>query len=364
MPAGFAGHNKPAMRPAAVHGCLAALRQPALLLLAVLITGCDAPRELLRFEGPTMGTRYHISVVAPPTGTGREALQSDIDMVLARVDITMSTWRADSEISRLNARPPGDWMTVSGNLHRVLEASLRMHALSGGAFDVTVAPLLEAWGFGPRSVGPRTPSAQELETLSGRVGSAAITLADAPLRVRKSADRTLELSAIAPGYAVDLLAARFAGRGLSDFMIEIGGEVRTAGRNAAGKAWRIGIERPDAPPGTPQLSLALSGESASTSGDYREFFESEGRRYSHTIDPRTLRPVAHRLASVTVVAGDCMSADALSTALMVLGPEEGLAFAEREGIAAYMLVRTAHGFTARHSRAFTPHLDQTNVPDK
>ncbi|MFM7783120.1 MAG: FAD:protein FMN transferase, partial [Gammaproteobacteria bacterium] len=289
-------------------------------------------------------------------GIAEAELQSDIDGSLARVDAAMSTWRPDSEISRLNGLPVGEWLQISPEFHEVLKESFAIHALGEGSFDITVAPLLAAWGFGPRAQGPRVPGEAELEALASRVGSGALELGSEPLRVRKLAEREIELSAIAPGYAVDLIAGRFAARGLGNFMVEVGGEVRTSGHNAGGGLWRIGIERPDAPPGTPQITLMLGGESVSTSGDYREFFERDGRRYSHTLDPRTLRPVDHGLASVTVLAPDCMRADALSTSLMVLGPDRGMALAEREGLPVYMLIRAEGGLLARSSTHFSPYL--------
>lgn len=303
-----------------------------------------------------MGTSYHITVVDAPDGAGRAEYQSDIDRALARIDASMSTWRADSEISRLNAAPVGEAFALSEELHAVLAESVRVSALSGGAFDVTVAPVLAAWGFGPRSPGPRVPDAAQLASLAGNVGSAGFVLSHDPPGLLKRAPRSFELSAIAPGFAVDVVAEAFLARGARDFMIEIGGEVRTAGQNPDGKPWRIGVEQPDAPPGTPVIAVSLRDEAVSTSGDYREFFVADGKRYSHTIDPRTLRPVSHRLASVTVIAPTCMRGDAMSTALMVLGPEAGMALAEREGLAVYMLLRDGEGFEARHSRAFGPYL--------
>jgi thiamine biosynthesis lipoprotein len=303
-----------------------------------------------------MGTSYHVTVIDPPGGTSAAQYQSDIDAVLERIDASMSTWRPDSEISRLNAAAVGEDIGLSAELHAVLSESLAVTRLSDGAFDVTVAPALAAWGFGPGSAGPRMASAEQLAALSGQVGIHGLLLQDAPPALRKLAPRSIELSAIAPGYAVDLLAAAFSARGLRDFMIEIGGEVRTSGRNAQGKGWRIGVEQPDAPPGTPAIAVLPGQGAVSTSGDYREFFVAQGRRYSHTIDPRTLRPVSHTLASVTVIAPSCMRADAMATALMVLGPEQGLALAEREGLAVYMLLRVPDGFEARQSSAFAPYL--------
>jgi FAD:protein FMN transferase len=328
-----------------------------LLPFLFLLTGCTPAAEVWRFEGFTMGTSYHVTVVDAPAGLGRATLQSDVDRVLARIDDTMSTWREDSEISRFNRAPVGEWFPVAAETHAVLAESGRVFRLSAGSFDVTVAPLLAAWGFGPAATGgPRVPQDAELEALAARVGAAEIELDGPPHRVRKNAPREIELSAIAPGYAVDLVATAFAARGVANYMVEIGGEVRTAGSNPERAGWRIGVEQPDAPPGTPALALVLSGESVSTSGDYREFFESGGRRYSHTIDPRTRRPVEHGIASVTVLHASCMTADALATAIMVLGPEAGMALAERERIPVYIMVRSGDGFAARSSKAFEPYL--------
>ena len=303
-----------------------------------------------------MGTSYHITLIDPPDGAVRADYQSDIDAVLAIVDASMSTWRADSEISRLNAAPVGEAFPLSLDLHAVLAESVTVGRLSGGAFDVTVAPALAAWGFGPGSKGPRVASEAELQALVHAVGSDGFELSDTPPALSKRASRSFELSAIAPGYAVDRVVASFAARGARDFMVEIGGEVRTGGRNPEGKPWRIGVEQPDAPPGTPAIAVPLGDVAISTSGDYREFFVADGVRYSHTIDPRTLRPVSHALASVTVIAPSCMRADAMATALMVLGPEEGMALAEREGLAVYMLLREGGRFDARYSPAFAPYL--------
>lgn len=303
-----------------------------------------------------MGTSYHITLLDPPGGAERPDYQSDIDAVLARIDLSMSTWRADSEIARLNKSPVGESFALSRELHAVLAESVNVGRMSGGAFDVTVAPALAAWGFGPGSVAPHVASEAQLAALAGQVGSAGFELSDTPPSIRKFAPRSFELSAIAPGFAVDEVAAAFAVRGVSHYMIEIGGEVRTAGQNPEGKPWRIGVEQPDAPPGTPAIAVSPGDAAVSTSGDYREFFVADGRRYSHTIDPRTLRPVSHALASVTVIAPTCMQADAMATALMVLGPEEGMALAEREGLAVYMILRARTGFETRLSRAFGPYL--------
>ena len=344
---------------------LAALRQTwrracarafAYLFLS-LLAACAREPETMRFSGATMGTTWHATVVDAPSSATRLLLQQDIDAVLARIDLLMSTWREDSEISRFNRAAEGEWFAIAPETLAVLHEALRVNRESDGAFDVTIAPLLAAWGFGPRG-SPHVPGEGQVQAALAQVGSQALELEHDPPRLRKTAPRAIELSAIAPGYAVDLVAEAFVARGVRNFLVEIGGEVRTAGRNPAGGAWTIGIERPDAPPGTPALAIELHDVAVSTSGDYREFFEADGRRYSHTFDPHTGRPVTHTLASVTVIAGDCMRADALATALAVLGPDAGMTFAERKRLPVYMLLREpGGGFAVVSSSAFAPYLE-------
>ena len=265
----------------------------------------------------------------------------------------MSTYRADSEVSRFNRAVPGEWFAVSADTAAVVATALEVHQGSGGAFDITVGPLVDLWGFGAGSKATdRVPSDAEVAAAAARVGSDALRVRADPPALFKSADREIDLSAIAKGFGVDRAALWLEGNGVANYMVEVGGEVRTRGRNPQGEKWRIGIEAPELlQQGHAIAAVALSGESVATSGDYRNYFEAGGRHYSHTIDPATARPVEHALASVTVVAADCKTADALATAIDVLGPDKGLAFAERENLAVYLLVRA--GATARPSHRFS-----------
>jgi thiamine biosynthesis lipoprotein len=232
---------------------------------------------------------------------------------------------------------------VSESLYAVLAAADRVSRWSDGAFDVTVAPLVERWGFGTRRV-RAVPDAASLAAERGRVDWRAVSFDDARRTVIKQhGSRQFDLGGIAKGYGVDRAAAALDARGISNYMVEVGGEVRTRGLNAAGEPWRIGIEEPDASPQRARWIVPLSGRAMATSGDYRNYFLESGQRYSHEIDPVAGAPIRHSLCSVTVVADDCMQADALATALIVLGATKGRALAEVSGVAAQFIERLPGG---------------------
>jgi len=293
-----------------------------------------------RFVGPTMGTRYTVKVVPPVSpGLSEDELGRNVRDTVERVNQTMSTWLDDSELNRFN-RHGTEPFPASSELIEVMAEAQRVSELSGGAFDITIGPLVDAWGFGPIEVdGP--PTTDTIDALLVATGYELLDVdrENQVLRKRQPMLRC-DLSAIAKGYAVDRVAEHLAEVGFSDFMVEIGGEVRTSGRTVRGDLWRIGIERPVGPRGELWTAVALDNVAMATSGDYRNFYMRDGARVSHTIDPRTGRPIAHHLASVSVVDPSCMTADALATALDVLGPVEGRALVEREDLAALFLVRT------------------------
>lgn len=294
------------------------------LALVPVIGGCArAPRELA-ISGPTMGTTYSIKVASAPADVDAHALRGAVDQVLDRIDRSMSGYRSDSEISRFNASTSTDWFEVSTDLATVVDHALQVSRESGGTFDVTVGPLVAAWGFGAPGEPIDLPDAAKLAELRARAGYQKLEARLQPPALRKSdASVQVDLNGIAPGYAVDLVAERFQSMHLSHFMIDLGGEVRAQGRNARGEAWRIAVERPvDAEP-EPYAIVNLDNASVTTSGEYRHYFDRDGRRYSHTIDPRTGRPVEHSLASVVVIGSSTMDVDAWATALNVLGTEAG-----------------------------------------
>ena len=327
----------------------------ALLFAAILqfqLSACS-PRVPV-FSGVTMGTSY--SVVVPQIKRADKALlQSSIATELAAINKAMSTYQDDSTISLFNNSTSTDWFDVPHGFMQVLQAALLIADKSGGAFDPTIGPLVNRWGFGsdqPDSL----PSTDEVALLLEQTGFEKLTVDAGKSRVRKmSGYLQLDLNSIAKGYAVDQLVAAIEALGYHDYLVEIGGELRVSGKNANGKPWRIGIEQPVAASSADSepFGVQLTGGAVATSGDYRNTFEHNGQRYSHIIDARHGAPVSHALASVTVVAESAMLADGWATALMVLGPAEGMEVAEKLGLACFFIVRGAtQGFLTTSSAAF------------
>ncbi len=317
-------------------------------------------RALLR--GRTMGTQFTIVLPGKSADWDRaalERLQGQIDAELETVNAEMSHYLVDSELSRFNRAPAGKAVEVGPNLLEVIRLAKQVSDASKGAFDVTVAPLVEAWGFGPRrDEGERSvPTPERIAELSAMVGDDKLELDLTAGTLRKLAPGLrVDLSAIAKGHGCDRVAAVIEAAGHHDYMIEIGGELRLRGENPSGEAWAVAIERPTGDAAGVQAVHAmfeLTDVAVATSGDYRNFWQEGGTRYSHTIDPRTGRPITHALASVTVVHPESAAlADAWATAFDVLGPEEGMAVAQDVGLAAYFLVRGDTGFEVRMSSAF------------
>lgn len=288
-----------------------------------------------------MGAYFRVKVVAENlSGEQQDTLQGLIQSELQNVNSKMSTYLPSSELSRFNRLQETTPFPVSPEMLEVLLEAQRISAATGGAFDVTVGPLVNAWGFGPEHRGPVWPEQEEIDRLRSKVGWANIKIDEEASTIRKLDPAIYcDLSAIAKGYAVDRVSETLAAAGFVQHMVEVGGEIRTQGHNASGKPWRIAIERPVSGDRALQRVLPLADLAMATSGDYRNFFEHEGKRFSHTIDPRTGRPAEHSLASVSVVDGTCMQADGYATALMVLGEDEGYRLAVEQDLAALFLVR-------------------------
>ena len=305
-----------------------------------------------------MGTTWNVKV-AGDLGPGEmRQIGREVQARLDEVDHLMSTYDPKSELTRWNEARSTDEVTLSPLTVAVLATALDVGRLSGGALDVTVGPLVDAWGFGATESKQEPPSQEQITALMIRTGAHRIVLDEVSHTLRKTRpDVKVDLSAVAKGFAVDRVAAGLEALGHHDYLIEVGGELRAAGRKRNGALWRVAIERPDGGLRTIHEALDLVDLAMATSGDYRNYYEEHGRRISHTIDPRTGAPIEHDLASVTVLDPSAARADALATAINVLGPEEGYALAEREGIAAYLLVRRAPGeFEARVTPAFGPLL--------
>lgn len=336
-------------------------------LCLLLGTGCSSPgdeRLVYAYEGPTMGTAYTVRIVrpgeAPLDDAEQKALRDLIETTVEAVNGAMSTYLADSELSRFNRSTETEPVVVSEPTFEVLSAAVELGERTRGALDVTIGPLVDAWGFGPTVTAEDLANEpDELEVLRARTGLDKLAL-DPSTRSVAKAEPTLsvDLSSVAKGYAVDRVLERLVERGYEDVYVEIGGETRVHGSNPEDVAWRIGIERPEPLSGSPEAGRALQrlvqlrDEAIATSGDYRNYREDAGIRLSHLIDPRTARPIGHALASVSVIRPTCLEADGLATALIVLGPDEGFELAVRDEVAALFLVRDNAGFVERPTPAF------------
>lgn len=301
------------------------------LVLLLLVAGCSGNREI-KLAGKTMGTTYHITVVGGYF-SAVAPLQKAIDERLAAINASMSTFQPDSEISRFSRLQGADTpFPVSEDFQAVMKVSKELFHITGGAWDGTLDPLIDLWGFG-RTKRPedRVPSAQEIQALLPRVGFQQIAM-DAEGRLSKAHPSvSLDLASVAKGYGVDAIAALIRERGFTDYLVEIGGEVYAAGLRPDGQPWRVGINKPDpeAPFDQVYRVVQLQDRAFATSGDYRNYFEIDGRRYAHIIDPRTGYPVSNGVVSVSVTAATCALADGLATAIEVMGAPAGIALVNR-----------------------------------
>jgi thiamine biosynthesis lipoprotein len=265
----------------------------------------------------------------------------------------MSTWDPDSELSRFNRSTSLQPFSVSPETFDVFKWSMDVGILTGGALDVTIGPLVDAWGFGPSGPRNTAPTNEEIARLREAIGPDRIELNPAALTVRKTRpDVRCDLSSVVPGYAADRLSTELSNRGFTDFLVDVGGEVRTRGRNETGAAWQVAIERPEPHSDAIQRLVPISNLAITTAGDYRKYREVDGRRVTHILDPRTGRPLTHRLASVTVIDALAVRADAFDTALMVLGAHEGMALAKKLDLAVLFIERTNEGFSERTTPRF------------
>ena len=281
-------------------------------------------------SGRTMGTFYHIKVISGYF-TDLDGLQKKIDARLEEINQSMSTYRPDSEISRFNKMATDAPLQVSSDFYAVLNVAAKVFKLSGGAWDGTLKPLVNLWGFGNARPVQKAPDKELIAQKLAHTGFGHIQLLESQRVSKRNPRVTLDLASIAKGYGVDAIAALVRNAGYRDFLVEIGGEVVASGVRRDGKPWVVGINRPkpDAAANAVYKAFSLSDGALATSGDYRNFFELDGVRYSHVIDPRTGYPVANQVASVSVVAPNCTLADGLATALMVMGIEDSLALVNR-----------------------------------
>ena len=326
------------------------------IFLLGLLTSCspevDPPQ--MQFQGATMGTVYSIKIPKLPRDIEPKKLKLNIEALLDDVNSKMSTYRNDSELSLFNGSDPNHWFNVSEDFYTVVREALIVSEKTEGAFDITIGPLVNLWGFGPDiTLTERVPTETQIQEHLAHTGYDMIQLRKTPPAISKSDSKIyLDLSGLAKGYGVDLVAEYLESLGIDNYLVEIGGEVRVHGVNSEGDKWRIAIEKPSANARSVQRIISVGNAAIATSGDYRNYFENNRERFSHSIDPRTGRPITHRLASVSVVSHTAIYADAMATALMVLGPDKGLKVAEREGLAAVFIVRSTDGFIEKSTQKF------------
>ncbi len=335
------------------------IRLLTFIVVLAFMAGCEREPESLKFSGATMGTTYHVTLAKPPADLEAEKLEAQVASVLDAVNEQMSTYREDSQLSRINQSKGKTWVPVSPELLALIKQASDINSRTRGAFDITVGPLVNLWGFGPEHKQDEVPAEAAIAESLRLVGFNNIILRNQPPVVSKKQDKVyIDLSAIAKGYGVDQVAATLAGYGLDRYLVEIGGELFGRGLNTEGKPWQVAVERPVRGARKIELVVNLQGRGMATSGDYRNFFEADGKQYSHTIDPRTGRPVTHDLHAVTVLAATTAQADALATALLVMGPKAGLAFARQEKIAALFISGSNGAYTEAKTQQFSAHVSK------
>lgn len=321
------------------------------------LLSCDRENKTKQMEihGPTMGTTYSVKLLDFNQASNQEEIEALISSSLEKFNQIFSTYLSDSEISRVNQAAANEWIPVSHAFCVLLETAQEVSEVSGGAFDVTIGPLVNLWGFGPSGKNA-APSEEDISKLIDETGYQFLILDCANKQIRKEKNIEIDLSAIAKGHATSLIKDELLAIGATDMMIEIGGELTLVGKNQNRQPWRIAIEKPVGIEREAAQLLSVSDVSIATSGDYRNYYEVDGQRISHTIDPSTGSPITHALASVTVISENGALADAWATALNVLGESKAYSLAQELNLAAYFIVRVGDGFEVKYTDAFSSYM--------
>ncbi|MEO3864075.1 FAD:protein FMN transferase [Rheinheimera fenheensis] len=326
------------------------------IALAVLVscTPAKPDNQQYQLDGNTMGTYYVVKFYSD-TAPDLTALRQRIDTELELVNDLMSTYRPESELMRFNRHTDNSAFAISAQTRTVIAEALRIAEQTGGVLDVTVGPLVELWGFGARGRIEHAPDDAVIAQTRTWVGYDKLHLTEAGLS-KDIAQLAVDLSPIAKGYGVDQVAEVLEQQGITDYLVEIGGEMRLKGVKAEKQPWKIAIEKPVSAERAVQRILLPGDMGVATSGDYRNYFEEDGVRYSHLLDPRTGKPITNRTVSVTVLHPSCMTADGYATALNVMAAQEALAFAEQHQLAVLIVTKTDEGFNELTSSAMLPYL--------
>ncbi|MBW6392951.1 FAD:protein FMN transferase [Billgrantia antri] len=331
------------------------------LLCLVAFAGCsESDRPLsspVRLEGSIFGSFYQVTIADSLTQGQARDLEQGLVEVLEQVDASMSIYRDDSELMAFNQAPLGEWQPLSNELIEVLAISQSVAEASGGAFDVTMGGLVNLWSFGSEARPREVPEDETLQARLAEIGPDSIEVDETALQARRLRDVFVDLGGVAKGHATDRVAAYLNTEGVEHYLVNLGGDLITRGyRDGDGEPWRIGIEAPLDDRQEATHIVPLHDISVATSGDYRNYFEESGQRFSHTIDPRTGRPIEHRVASASVFHPSNAWADAWATVMMVLGEEEGLALAREQGLKVLLLVREDEGWSSLASPAFADYV--------
>jgi len=310
-------------------------------IFLTLLYGCDSPRSsAIALAGETMGTTYHITIAAQSSNENQDSLKKAIDLRLIEVNESFSTYIKSSTVSRFNTYQGQEWQKTSNEFIKVLAEAQRISNITKGAYDITVGPLVNLWGFGPSFKAEDIPNKLEINKALYKVGYTNVIYNKKTNEIKKlKNDLYIDFSSIAKGYGVDVIAELLESEGYLNYMVEIGGEMRVRGVNSQGIKWRIAVEKPDSSKRAIHRVINVTDVAIATSGDYRNFFEKDGIQFSHTINPKTGQPVKHELASVTVLAKSSMTADAWATAFMVLGNKKGYDLAMQNNLAVLFLVK-------------------------
>ena len=331
------------------------MRIAVITLLAFVCFACSEETEYSKISGSTMGTSY--SVILDSSKVSPQAVYEDIEVELKDINQLMSTYIPDSEINRFNKLKDGSCYRFSDKTWEVLLASKKVYEETNGAFDITLGPLISRWGFNVEEYSEKVPSAEEVSNLLSEVGTDKLKFDLTNQCISKSLPQiTINLSAIAKGYGVDRIATIVEQHGVTNYLVEIGGETKSKGVNPNGSAWRIAIERPVSVTQQKMLVVGLENTSIATSGDYRNYFEVDGKRFSHTIDPNTGYPVEHTLTSVSVIHPQNMYADAYATALTVLGTEKAYSFAQNHKLPVFLVAHDGDSLESKQSTQFAPFI--------
>lgn len=337
-----------------------------LLILTMITSGCDpipatdSKVKMTKLHGDAIGTQFTIVYHNEKQRLNKDQLETEFTLLLDTINQSMSTYLSDSELSLFNQQQSTDAVTISEHLSTVILEGIRLQQFTHGALDISLKPLSELWGFGPRDVPHTIPSTEQLTAIQAYTGVDKISITAQQLS-KKVPELQIDLNTIGKGYLVDKTADLLDSYQINHYLIEIGGEMRLKGSNAQGKPWKIGVIDPSGQGSNPQHTVFPGNNGIATSGDYYQYFEQDGQRYSHILNPLTGKPITHNLASVTVIHPSAMTADGLATAIMVLGAEKGMELAEQHQIPIYLIIRQQDTFITQTSSAFAPHLSAQQI---